>query len=182
MEDGVRRALIMRPDLGMTYVLSMDKRTYTDASTGADSNAVSSAAKAASSSKLAQPEPPPAGATSPNDQAGPSQRSVQNGESADWPVEDAAQASRTENHRLPDQVIDTHRCEVTEQVCYFPDGHIERIKTYRAPDLEGLALRVESQSETGADTWQVITERRDVRLDVAADEFSVPSDFKRQSR
>ena len=59
----------------------------------------------------------------------------------------------------------------------FRDGHTETTRRFRARDLSGLALRVESEADQGS--ARVITERRDVRIEVAPDMFTVPADFKK---
>jgi hypothetical protein len=81
-----------------------------------------------------------------------------------------------ESRMVTVEVIDHYRCNVYEQRATFPNGHIEVTRTFRAPDLAGLALRIEVFAEG---TTKVITERRDIRLEVSPEAFIVPSDFKK---
>jgi hypothetical protein len=66
---------------------------------------------------------------------------------------------------------------VYQERATFPDGHTEITRRFHARDLSGLLLRVEIVAEQGGAT--VITERRDVRIEVAPDAFIVPDDFRK---
>jgi hypothetical protein len=81
---------------------------------------------------------------------------------------------------LPDQVIDNHPCSVTERRATFPDGHIETTRTFRARDLGGFDIRVESFSTAGE--IKIVTQRRDIRTTVSDEEFAVPPSFKKVAR
>ena len=182
-DQGERRALILRPDLGKSYLLWLDKGTYTESSlesNGADGPVDKS--KTASKS-ASQPGAKAKSAKVVNNAPGPESSSATPDQGvADWALEAAVQPLRTEERELPPETIDNHNCRVTEQLAYFADGHAERTVTYRATDLQGLALRVESESGSGADHSTVLTERHDIRLEVSPNEFSVPADFKRIER
>ena len=90
---------------------------------------------------------------------------------------DTQPPTRIETQALSPALIDGHPCDVYQKRAIFPDGHTETTRRFSARDLSGLLLRVEIEAEQG---WaRVITERRDVRLEVAPDMFIVPADFKR---
>ena len=59
----------------------------------------------------------------------------------------------------------------------FANGLIETTRTFRATDLEGLAIRIETETE-GAGI-KILTERREVKTDVTPDQFEIPAGFKR---
>lgn len=164
-EQGQNRALIWRPDLGKSFLLDLDGRAYVEIDI-TDGHLPESRA----------------GASNPHDVS-----SAQN--PVDLDVKDSTvQAidqyfgetqppTRVETRVLPQVVIDGHPCAVYEQRAIFSDGHSETLKRFRARDLSGLALRVESEADQGS--ARVITERRDVRIEVAPDMFTVPADFKK---
>lgn len=160
-ESGHRRALIWRPDLGKSFVLDLDGHVYIEV-------------EIADSHTTERPSNIPNAPSSAGNAAANSERSIQ---TIDRYFDDRPPPSRVETRVLPQVVIDGHPCEVFEQRAIFADGHIEITRRFRARDLSGLALRVESESEHG--TARVITERRDVRIDVAPDAFIVPPDFNR---
>ena len=81
---------------------------------------------------------------------------------------------------LSSAVIDGHSCSVNERRAIFGDGHVEITRRFSATDLSGLLLRIESESEPA--TIKVLTERRDIRLDVTDDVFVVPTDFRKVER
>lgn len=155
-EGGHNRALIWRPDLGKCYLLDLDLLGFVEISI-ADSNE-------------SLPDQPRL-----NDRAG--------GDSAsglveiDRAVDDAPSPDRVETRTLATADIAGHSCAGYEERATFPDGHTEITRTFRAGDLGGLALRIESESEPSS--VRVITERKDVSLEVAPDAFTVPSNFKK---
>jgi hypothetical protein len=101
-------------------------------------------------------------------------------EAVDRVLDDAPSPTSVEIRALPDQMIGGYQCRVSEQRASFPDGHTETVKTFRARDLNGLAVRTET--ETDIRIVKVITERRDIVTEIATDAFEVPSDFKRVER
>jgi hypothetical protein len=180
-EQGERLALILRPDLGKSYLLWLDKGTYTESSLG--SNTADGPVDKTASKRTLQPGAPAKRTNVGNDAPEPEASSATPDQGvADWAFEDAVQPLRTEQRELPAETIDNHNCRVTEQLAYFADGHSERTVTYRATDFEGLALRIESESGSGADHSTVLTERHNIRLEVSPDEFSVPAALKRIER
>jgi hypothetical protein len=165
IEEGHNRALIWRPDLGKSFLLDLDGRAYVEFEI--------------TSGHL--PESP-TGASNPHDvssarnAAGPDvgESTVQ---AIDHDVGNTQPATRIETRVLAPAVIDGHSCAVYEQRAIFHDRHLETTRRFRARDLSGLVLRVESEAEQGSP--RVITERREVRIDVAPDTFNVPADFKK---
>jgi hypothetical protein len=164
-EQGQKRALIWRPDIGRGFLLDLDGRVYVEIEITAGLSRESGGA-ARNQHYVSTPrnaaESDPADAT------------VQ---SIDQYFDDRQPPIRSEIRVLPTVEIDGRRCAVYEQRAVFPDGHAETTRRFRARDLSGLALRVESEAEPGSS--KVITDRRDVRLEVAPDAFIVPADFKK---
>lgn len=147
-EEGRHLALIWVPDSGKEFLLDLDAKTYEEIESASGERDTLLA-----SAEANQPE------------------------AIDRAVDDAPTPEQIETHVLPDQTIDGHSCSVYEQRAKFPDGHTEITRTFRARDLAGLLLRVESLSDSG--TVAVITERRDVSIDFADDIFAVPADYRK---
>jgi hypothetical protein len=161
-EEGQNRALIWRPDLGKSFLLDLDGRAYVEFEIGGH-----------------LPESP-AGGSNPHDvSSARTAASPDVGESTvqaiDHDFGNTQMPTRVETRVLAPAVIDGHSCAVYEQRTNFYDGHGETTRSFRARDLSGLILRVESEADQGP--ARVITERRDVRVDVAPDMFNVPADF-----
>jgi hypothetical protein len=164
-EEGQNRALIWRPDLGKSFLLDLDGRAYVELEITAGHLPESRA-----------------GASNPHDvssaqnAAGPDvgDSTVQ---AIDHDFGDTQPPTRVETRVLAPAVIDGHSCAVYEQRAVFRDRHVETTRRFRARNLSGLVLRVES--DAGQGSARVITERREVRLDVAPDTFNVPADFKK---
>lgn len=160
-EQGENRALIWRPDLGKSYLLDLDRQVYVEidlagANQGLrDDSHSQDRASADSTNGLVQ--------------------------AVDRSLDDAPSPDRVETRMLPALEVDGHLCKVYEQRATFPDGHTEITRTFRARDLGGLALRAESESQPAS--VRIITERKDVsldvRLDVAPGAFTVPANFKK---
>lgn len=167
-QNGQNRALIWRPDIGKAFLLDLDGRAYVEIDiTGAS-----------------LPEPR-AGASNPHDVSSSHNRAdldVKDStvQAIDQYFGDTQPPTRVETQALSPAVIDGHQCVVSQQRAIFPDGHTETTKRFRARDLSGLILRVESEEEESR--ARVITERRDVRIGVAPDAFIVPADFKRAEK
>ena len=162
MDAGHNRALIWRPDLGKCYLLDLDERLYVELETGPN-HAMESQAEAKTLNQTSEP----ARTDSADNLA----------QAIDRAIDDAPSPTRVETRLLQAEVIDGHSCRVYENRASFPDGHFEITRAFRASDFAWLALRIELESEPAA--TKVITERRDVRLDVAPDAFVVPADFKK---
>jgi len=155
-EQGRNRALIWRPDLGKCYLLDLDQLAFVEISLDEtrgnlpDQSRVHDRAAGDSASALVE---------------------------IDRAVDDASSPDRVETRMLSGADIAGHSCTVLEERAAFPDGHTEITRSFRARDLGGLALRIESESEPSS--VRVITERKDVSLEVAPDTFTVPSNFRK---
>lgn len=155
-EQGHNRAVLWRPDLGKCYLLDLDLLVFVEIPLGETNQSLpdQSRLRDRSGSDLA---------SAPFD--------------IDRAVDDAPSPDRVETRMLAGANIAGHSCTVYEERATFPDGHTEITRTFRAGDLDGLALRIESESEPSS--VRVITERKDVSLEVAPDTFTVPSNFKK---
>ena len=154
-QDGETLVSLWRPDLGKVYLLSLERRIYVESELNGDwKPEVQSAITGGAGTPRLDPDE--------FDRA--------------FDYEDASE--RVETEELPEETVDGRSCRVVRQRSVFANGLIETIKTYRAPDLEGMAIRVESETEDGTARIKVLTERRDVRTDVTADQFEIPAGFK----
>jgi hypothetical protein len=158
-------ALIWRPDLERGYLLDLDQRVYVEIKIGAV--------------RLGEFKSRAA-----NSVASPTAKRSYDSIDADSGVrvidryfDDTPSPARTEVRLLSPVVIDGYECSVYEQRAIFADGHAEITRRFRAVDLGGLIVRIEGES--AGTPARTITERRDVRLEVAPDAFVVPTDFKR---
>ncbi len=164
-QNGQNRALIWRPDIGKAFLLDLDARAYVEIDV------------------TAAPLPESrAGASNQHDVSStqnPADLDVKdsNVQAIDQYFSDTQPPERVETQALSPAVIDGHPCVVYQKRAIFRDGHTETTRRFRARDLSGLLLRVETEAEPGR--ARVITERREVRIEVAPDTFIVPADFKR---
>ncbi len=155
-EQGRARALISRPDMGKAFLLDLDKKIYVEMDSSRQSEINSS-----------------------NESTARDDESGVRPDALERAFDDAPLPSRVEARALADQTIENQPCKVFEQRAIFDDGHTEVSKVFCARDLNNLAIRIEMQSEGGV---KVITERRDVKTEVAPDQFVVPSGFKKVDR
>ena len=164
-ENGRKRALIWRPDIGKAFMLDLWARSYVEIDIGGAPLTVSRSGAAKSSAASNKP----------------SSEGLEAKDSAvqmiDEYFSDAQLPTRVETQTLAPATIDGYACDVDQQRATFPDGHTETTRRFQARDLSGLLLRVESEADQGR--TRVITERRDIRIGVASDTFTVPADFKR---
>lgn len=160
-EEDRHRALIWRPDLGKSFLLDLDQREFQEIA--GDSPGVSETGMGAR-----------AGLTP---QRSPDLEEDRNIQTIDQHLDDAQSPASVETHMLSEVVIEGHRCSVYEERSSFLDGHTEVTRRFRARDLAGLVLKVETSMLPGGVT--ITTERRDVRTEASDDEFVVPADFKR---
>ncbi len=179
-DQGRARALISRPDLGKAFLLDLDSQAYVEtviAPAGAaepETNS-SNANKSRSNSR-----PPSNNSSITNAREGePDSPPAINPSDIERIVSDAPLPSSVETIALADQTIENHLCKVFERRASFPGGHIEITRVFRALDLQGFAIRIESESEGGV---KIITERRDAQTVVSPDEFIIPSNFKKVGR
>jgi len=167
-EAGHARALILRPADGKSFLLDLESRTYIEVDAGSEITA-SAQSVGAKPARLS---------------------SVQNNEALSGPdstalgiehyFDDSQPPTRLETQTLPDKVVDGHQCVVIEVRATYEDGHTETTRRFIATDLFRLLLRVECESDQS--NTKIITERRNVSLDVRSDLFEVPADFKRVDR
>lgn len=162
-ERGQNRALIWRPDLGKSFLLDLDRRTYIEMNVAEDRSVASRVGVGNSRAQSAL-----------NPDGLEEDVIVQ---AIDHDVDDAPSPTRVETRILPDALIQGHSCAVYEVRAIFPDDHVETTKRYCARDLSGLVLKAESGAEHGSATLTI--ERQDIRTDVPLDAFIVPADFKR---
>ena len=169
-EQGAARALIWRLDLGKSYLLDLEQRCYVETDITPNDDLKSQNQLTASRSPSSEAEFAPRGDS----------RDAVKGETVDRVVSDAPSPVRVETRRLADQTIDSHPCAVSEQRAIFSDDDVEVTTTFRARDLNGLAIRVETGSTNG--NAKLITQWRDIRRDVPDDAFTVPAGFKKIDR
>ena len=156
-EQGHNRALIWRPDLGKSYLIDLDQQAFVEIS-------LNNANQSPRDESRSQ-------------ERGSADSSIGPVEAVDGAVDDAPSPDVVETRELLPAQIGDHVCNVYEQRATFPDGHTEITRTFRASDLGGLSLRIESESQPAS--VRVITERKDVSLDPAPDAFTVPANFKK---
>jgi hypothetical protein len=164
-QEGETRVIIWRPDLNRVFHLSLDRQVYVESEIGGQqqpANATRTTGPGAISASM-------------EGERGPAIYP----ETVDRALGDEAGPERVETDELPDQVIDGHTCRVLRRRASFDVGHVETVVLFLARDLEGLALRVESETESGSGRIQVVTERRDISTEVSPDLFVIPAGFKR---
>ena len=163
-EAGGARAVILRPDLGKGYLLDLNDRLYVEFDFAASPAA----------------SPPTDGARETAARASESEApaAINVGE-VDRALSDAPAPVQDETRVLADQTLQDHTCQVIEERATFADGRVEVTRSHRARDLAGLPLLIEVESASGA---RLTIERRDIRLDVANDDFAVPAGFRKVDR
>jgi hypothetical protein len=169
LEGGKPRAIIWRPDLGKVFLLAIDRRVYTEQELSPGS-APEAAAR------------PRGGGEAGRDSAALSGPPMIEPDAIDRVFKEAAPPDSVETRALPDQVIDGFNCAVFERRSRFADGRVELTRWFRARELSGLALRIETETvEAGAAVprLRVVTERRNVQTELPPDGFRVPPDFKK---
>ena len=167
-EGGHARALILQAADGKSFLLDLESRTYVEVDAGSEITA-------SSQSVGATPEHFRAGQN--NDaQAVPDFTAL----GVDHYFDDSQPPTRLETRSLPDKVVDGHNCVVFEVRATYEDGHTETTRRFIATDLSRLPLRVECESDQS--NIKMITERRNVSIDVSGDLFVVPADFKKVNR
>jgi hypothetical protein len=168
-EQGEPRALIWRPDLGKSYLLDIGQRCYIE--TDITPGDVPESHKESDSLQNRTVE------DSAVQRSAHVSREAISGDVVDRAFGDAPAPVSVDTRRLADKMIDGHRCAITERRAIFADDSVDVTTTFRARDLNGLAIRVETSStNTGA---KLITSWRDIRTDAPAEVFIVPSDFRR---
>jgi hypothetical protein len=160
--------LILRPDLGKSYLLAPDKKMYVESPIypEAPGNGASPGGGASKQKELSEQ----------GSGKGPVDADA---DQLDGLFATAPAPTQATDSQLPDQTVEGHLCKVWERRATFPDGHTEVTRTFRASDLSRLAIRIETESIDGGRNVRVTTERRDVRTSVSPDEFAIPPGFKR---
>ena len=156
-ENGHNRALIWSTDVGKAFLLDLDRRTYIEIA-------------------LNDKRSPQPGSVTPPIPVEPGgiDNTIQ---AIDQYFAEKAPPTRVETQTLAPAVIDGRTCIVHQQIASFPDGHTETTRRFYSRELSGLVLRLESETDNGR--IRVITERRDIRLEVAPDAFEIPAGFKK---
>ena len=164
-ENGERRVAILRFDTGKSYVLDMQHQLYSET----DLNSNSPAEKKADGAKAAT------GAESDN--------ATSNSKTPEWMMDDfREEPTNVETTTLPYETVAGEHCKVTERRSRFADGLVEVTKIFRAERLGGLMLKTESESLSPNHRVKITTERRNLKFDVPADEFTIPADFKKAQK
>jgi hypothetical protein len=171
-EQDESRALIWRPDLGKSYLLDIGRRCYIE------TDLTPNDALKAASEPTARPTPLPESESADRSSASVKGDPVK-GDAVDRAFDDSPAPVRVEARSLPDQSIDGHPCAVLERRAIFAGDYVEVTVTFRARDLNGLAIRVETGPGIGAKGSKLITRWKDIYRDVPADVFTVPPDFRR---
>lgn len=164
-ENGKPRIAIVRFDAGKSYLLDPEHRLYTetDLNQNLPQDKKSSDAESATEAEK--------GDTSGSSTA------------TEWVTDEfREEPTNVETKTLPDETIAGERCKVTESRARFADGRMEITKVFRATQLGGLMIKTETESSTANHRVKIITERRDVKLDVSPGEFTIPADFKRAQK
>jgi len=165
-EGGHRKALILRTADGKGFLLDLDARTYVELDI--DAGGLKIEQTSATGSHPSDPTP---------DNSGAQDTSALG---IDHYFEDTQPPTNRESLSLPSTTIDGHRCTVFEVRVTYPDGHVEITRMFRAADLSGLLIRVESENDRSK--GKILTERRNVSLEINGDDFTVPADFKKDER
>ena len=163
IHNGETRISIWRPDLGRVFLLSLERQVYVESELGVspqDSEALASLHGGIG-----------AGGSRGNSAISP--------ESIDRAFGDESSPERTETEELQEAIVEGHSCRRIRKRAVFPDGHVETTLMFRARDLEGLAIRIESESEGASGRVRMVTEWRDIRSDPSTDKFDIPNGFKK---
>lgn len=170
VEQDASRAMIWRPDTGKSYLLDLDKGRYVE--TDIPPSDMEKTSNLSTNSKGLSSKEQPLGKGS--KRANPRALDVETIERA---FGDAPSPSRVETRLLADQTIDGHPCKVSERRAVFTDDEVEVTTTFRAGDLNGLAIRV----ETGSTKTRVklITRWLNIRTEAPAEVFLIRGDFKK---
>jgi hypothetical protein len=165
-QDGETRVSIWRPDLGRVYLLSLQQQVYVESD-------LSEAPAARQALGLGA-----AAASKGGRKTGESDQAIYT-ESIERALGDEAVPERVETEELPEQVVGGHRCRATRQRSSFSGGQVETTLTFRALDLEGLAIRQEWEAAGPAGRIRLVTEWREIQTSASPEEFEIPTGFKR---
>lgn len=177
VEQGGRRAMIWRPDQGKAFLLDVDGRIYVE---------FPFFFGLGSKPDVGSPDQP-RGPAAASDDTGGAQTSdaaprAIDPETVDRAIRDVPSPMRVETRWLADRTVDNYVCKVSEQRAVYADGHAEVTTMFRALELAGLAIRIETVAEPPDGSAKIIILRRDVKVDVPPDEFIVPAGFKKVNK
>jgi hypothetical protein len=170
-QQGERRALLIRPDLGETYLLFLDKGEYV--ARGLDGGAQSATGDSAAQSHQSD--------SGPDSSIGDGSSPLVDPIVIESDMSPAA-APTIADQPLPDATIDNHPCKAYERRVILPDGATEVTRTYIATDLSGMPIRTESESDVSGKHLRVVTERRDVQTSAPHTVFDLPAGFRKRNR
>ena len=157
-EAGERFALILRYDLDKSFLLALDRQLYVEGDL-----ATATKPEPGSAENLRQPSDP--------------LRLIDVAALAESLTEE--EPERVETQVLPDEQVDDHRCVVTEQRASFAGGRVETVRSYRAASLGGLVVKTAAETVAPGYRSRRTVTRRQIRLEVASEEFVVPAGFKK---
>jgi hypothetical protein len=169
-EQGEKRALIIRPDLGESYLLFLDKGEYIASGLNRDAQFPAGDGATQIHRRDNGPEPPTGDSTAP--QVDPV--------AIESDMSPGAAAANVTDQPLPDASIDNHPCKVSERRVILPDGTTEITRTYKAKDLSGMTIRTESESDGKGRHLRVVTEWRDIQTAVLQAVFDLPTGFRKR--
>jgi hypothetical protein len=173
-EGSLKRALICRPDLGKSFLLDLDRRLFAEIALGSQPGRVDAGIPApASATKQLSPDD-----IGTSDSGSRDQRAI-DPESLDLSFNEADDSSSVVQRTTGDEVVAGYRCRVEERRVVYSNGRSETTRWFRATELDGLALRIESETQSESRHVRVTTERTEISTDVSPDIFSVPSDFRK---
>jgi hypothetical protein len=184
-EQGGHRALIWRPDQGKAFLLDIDKQTYVELPLSFDMPGEPGARSPAAADRQARSHNASSRNASSRQVAGAAANSSEiNADAVGGLLGDAPSPVSVEVRALADEAIGNYVCKVSERRAVFSDGHKEVTRTFRAPDLAGLPIRIEISADPQSGTEKTIIEktiimRRDIKTDVSPDEFVIPTGFKK---
>ena len=149
--QGQRWAQIWLPELNTSYLLSLDQQFYYEQ----------------------RVDEVPAPDETPN------KESALEAPSIERHFEERSTPLTTETHDLEDQTIQGYICAVRETKLTFAGGQVELTRSFRARDLNGLTIRTENRGIRQSEATEVITELREISLDVPEHVFTVPTEYKK---
>jgi hypothetical protein len=170
-EHGEKRALIVRPDLGESYLLFLDKGEYVVQALDRDTQFFGSGGSRSAHQGDAGSELP----------AGDSSEAPLDPIAIESDLSPSALPGGISNIALPDATIDNHPCKAFERRAVLPSGTTEITRTYKAIDLSGMTIRIESESDGKGGHFRVITERRDIQIGVSPALFDIAAGLRRKA-
>jgi len=167
-ENGEQRALILRPDLGESYLLFLDKNEFVVRPDGRSLLSLDTGS-----------------APNHKQEAGPQLSSSPESGGLVDPVRietdlSPADLPQTADVDLPDAMIDSHPCKVHQRRVVLSDGTTEVTNTYRAVDLLGMVIRTESESDGKGGHLRIVTDKREIHIGLPQAAFDIPAGFTRR--